>query len=208
MEWSNTEIDRYSRHLLLEEIGWEGGARIRRGRLLLVGDVEPTTLRYLTAAGVAHLALTRPSGRLAAAAGAVEGEGEIALLTGPLDPAQVDGYDAVAIGGAGRAAVAAAWHASHRPAVVAATGATAAAVTTLTGDHGCPACIDLGPELPPAGPVAEALHGITATLVATEMLKLLAGGTPPLVGELLVVENDGRLDRRPLNRKPGCPICG
>lgn len=208
MEWSNTEIERYSRHLLLEEVGWEGVGRIRRGRVLLVGDVEPTALRYLAAAGVAHLALARPSGRLIAAASEIAGEGEIEILTSTLDPAQVDGYDAVALGGTGRAEVAPAWLAAHRPAVVAATTAVAAAVTTLTGDSGCPACIDLPPELPPAGPVAEALHGIAGTVVATEILKLLARVTPPLAGEILVVEANGRIDRRPLTRKPGCPICG
>ncbi len=207
MAWSDTEIDRYSRHLLLEEVGWEGVARIREGRVLLVGDVEPTALRYLAAAGVAHLALARPSGRLVSAADAMEGEGKIEFLAAPLSAELVNGNDALVVGGHRRAEVAAAWHASHRPVVVVVTTPAAVVVTTLLGNDGCPACIDVGRGRPPAGPLAPMLHGIAGALVATEILKLLAGVTPPLHGELLVAETNGRIARRPLTRHTPCPVC-
>jgi len=208
MAWSNAEIDRYSRHLLLEEVGWEGVARIRRGRVLLVGDVEPTTLRYLAAAGVAHLALARASGRLVAAAGGMEGEGEVVFLTAPLAAEWVSDHDAVVVAGARRDELAPTWHSSHPPVVVAVTTPAMVAVTTLLGGDGCPACIDLPPERPPAGPLAPPLRGIAGTLVATETLKLLAGVHPPLTGALLVASASGRIERQPRTRRTPCAVCG
>jgi len=208
MEWSNTELDRYSRHLLLEKLGWEGVERIRRGRVLLMGDVEPTALCYLAAAGVARIALARASGRLVAAAGRMDGEGEIELLTTPITAERVNSHDVLVVGGHPRDEIAAAWHAPHRPVVVAATTAAAVAVTTLLGGNGCPACVELGSDRPPAGPLAAPLHGIAGALVAGEVLKLLAGVAPTLDSELLVAEASGRIERRPLTRRTPCPICG
>jgi len=208
MAWSDTEIDRYSRHLLLEEVGWKGGERIRRGRVLLVDDVEPTTVRYLAAAGIARLSLVRPSGRLVAAAMEAEGEDDVEVLPPPLSAEQVRDHDAVVVGGDRRDVVVAAWHASHPPVVVAVTTPLEVAITTLVGDDGCPACVDLPPHRPPAGPLAPPLHGIAGTLVATEILKLLAGVAPSLTDTLLVAATNGRIELRPRARRMPCAACG
>jgi len=58
-ELSTEELQRYSRHLLLPEVGLEGQRRLKAGRVLLVGAGglgSPLGL-YLAAAGVGHVGL-------------------------------------------------------------------------------------------------------------------------------------------------------
>src|SRR5579872_682564 len=58
-ELSTEELQRYSRHLLLPEVGLEGQRRLKAGRVLLVGAGglgSPLGL-YLAAAGVGHIGL-------------------------------------------------------------------------------------------------------------------------------------------------------
>lgn len=53
-DFTEDEIQRYSRHILLKEIGAEGQERIRQGRVLVVGagGLGSPILMYLAAAGV------------------------------------------------------------------------------------------------------------------------------------------------------------
>lgn len=56
---SNEEISRYSRHLIMPEVGMQGQRRIKQGRVLLIGTGglgSPLSL-YLAAAGVGHIGL-------------------------------------------------------------------------------------------------------------------------------------------------------
>ncbi len=56
---SNEEIRRYSRHLIMPEVGMEGQRRLKQGRVLLIGTGglgSPLAL-YLAAAGVGHIGL-------------------------------------------------------------------------------------------------------------------------------------------------------
>ena len=59
MEFTETQITRYSRHILLPEVGGKGQKKIAKGRMLLVGAGglgSPAAL-YLAAAGIGTIGL-------------------------------------------------------------------------------------------------------------------------------------------------------
>jgi molybdopterin-synthase adenylyltransferase len=53
------EVQRYARNVLLEEVGWPGQARLRSGRVAVVGagGIGSASLYYLAAAGVGRLGI-------------------------------------------------------------------------------------------------------------------------------------------------------
>ena len=59
MDFSNAQIDRYARHLVLPEIGEEGQARLLDSRVLVIGagGLGSPLLLYLAAAGVGTLGI-------------------------------------------------------------------------------------------------------------------------------------------------------
>jgi molybdopterin/thiamine biosynthesis adenylyltransferase/rhodanese-related sulfurtransferase len=58
-ELSNEEIARYSRHLILEEVGMEGQRKLKAGRVLCIGTggLGSPLLLYLAAAGVGRIGI-------------------------------------------------------------------------------------------------------------------------------------------------------
>ncbi len=58
-DFSEDEIQRYSRHILLKEIGVEGQERIRQGRVLIIGagGLGSPVMMYLAAAGVGAIGI-------------------------------------------------------------------------------------------------------------------------------------------------------
>jgi adenylyltransferase/sulfurtransferase len=68
MPLTNSQIDRYSRQIIVPKIGGVGQERLLASRLMIVGDVasvEPT-LEYLVGAGVGTIFLRVPAGDTAA----------------------------------------------------------------------------------------------------------------------------------------------
>lgn len=59
IDFTEEELNRYSRHILLQEVGPEGQDRIRRGRVLVVGSggLGSPVLMYLAAAGVGTIGI-------------------------------------------------------------------------------------------------------------------------------------------------------
>lgn len=58
-ELSDAELERYARHVILEEIGEEGQARLLAARVLVVGagGLGSPLLLYLAAAGIGHIGI-------------------------------------------------------------------------------------------------------------------------------------------------------
>ena len=59
IEYSEEDLLRYSRHILLREVGVEGQERIRQGKVLIVGlgGLGSPVALYLAAAGVGTIGL-------------------------------------------------------------------------------------------------------------------------------------------------------
>lgn len=59
LDFTEEEIHRYARHILLDEVGAKGQARLRAARVLIVGagGLGAPLLLYLAAAGIGHITL-------------------------------------------------------------------------------------------------------------------------------------------------------
>ena len=62
MDFTDQQIDRYARHLVLPEIGEEGQARLLSSKVLVIGagGLGSPAAIYLAAAGVGQIVITDP----------------------------------------------------------------------------------------------------------------------------------------------------
>lgn len=59
MSFSDEELERYARHIVLREIGGAGQRRLKAARILVIGagGIGSPAIQYLAAAGIGHLAV-------------------------------------------------------------------------------------------------------------------------------------------------------
>jgi adenylyltransferase/sulfurtransferase len=205
MALSDTQIDRYSRQIVLPEIGGRGQERLLASAVCLAGRgaVIESAARYLAGAGIGELRLGDGDAALAAALRALNDEivvrpgdlaGAAAVVAADLDPArwadlagdaQVAGVPLIAVGQRGDGG----W--------------------LLRGD-GCAVCAALsaaerpGPGIAALAPV---VGGALGALTALTALGLALGR--PEAGPALVWFDaaDASLTPWAVPRRPACPRC-
>ena len=159
MNFTREEVVRYSRHIILPEVGGRGQERLRATRVLVSGEgpVAAAVATYLAAAGVGLIGLAPPLGTRAAAAPqaafqqelradlrALNPGVEVRPCNGPVSPGLAAGYDLVAWEAAGPAD----WEGANaimlgtgRPAAVAQARGYDFALTSLLPGGPCLACL-------------------------------------------------------------------
>ena len=234
LDFSDDEIQRYSRHILLEDVGGTGQAKLREARVLIVGAGglgSPLAL-YLAAAGVGRIGLVddddvdlsnlqRQIAHTTASIGTpkVASAAERALAINPhvaieqhrlrLDRTTIlpliAQYDIICDG------------TDNFGTRFLISDATVLARKTLADGGPCPCYRCLDPEPPPPGMVPScseagvlgAVTGVMGTLQATEVLKEILGIGETLAGRLLIWDALAtRFRTVKLRADPGCAACG
>src|SRR5918997_64355 len=189
MEFTEEQINRYSRHILLPEVGGKGQKKIAKSKILLVGAGglgSPAAL-YLAAAGV----------------------GTIGLIDYDVVIDGVDNFTAKFL-------INDACFFAGKPLVHGGILRFDGRVTTIIPKKSaCYRCVFKKP--PPAGLVASCqeagvigvVAGIIGTIQATEALKLILGIGRPLTDRLLDFDARRTQFREiRIRRNPDCPLCG
>jgi molybdopterin/thiamine biosynthesis adenylyltransferase/rhodanese-related sulfurtransferase len=222
---------RYSRHLLIPEVGEEGQLRLLDSRILLIGAGglgSPASL-YLAAAGVGTLGIVDDD----VVAKAVSAKRTIEALnpdvtvkvfaerltSGNVDGILGEGWDAI-VDGADNFPTryllndASVWHGI--PLVHGSIFRFEGQATVFKPKEGpCYRCLfpqppppDLAPSCAEGG-VLGVLPGIIGSIQANEALKLALGVGEPLVGRLLLFDAlETEFTEISLRRDPECPVCG
>ena len=233
MGFTDDEVDRYARHLVLREIGGPGQQKLKGARVLIVGAGglgSPAAL-YLASAGVGRITLVDPDhvslsnlqrqilfaesdvGRPKTLAardrlGDLNRHVEVIACDQALDldtaAGLVAGQDLVLDGCDNFDA--------GLPLVSGAIGRWTGQVGVFAG-RPCYRC--LVPDLPPdaetcqAVGVVGALAGVIGSLMALEAIKLIVGAGRPLTGRLLIHDALSAETRTVLvGPDPACPCCG
>src|SRR6266700_884894 len=216
---NNDEILRYSRHLIMPEVGMEGQQKLKAAKVLCIGAGglgSPLAL-YLTAAGVGTLGIvdfdvvdytnlqrqiihsTADVGR-----NALELFREFDIIADGTDnfPTRYLVNDACVLTG--------------KPNVYGSIFRFEGQASVFATEEGpCYRC--LYPEPPPPGLVPSCaeggvlgiLPGLVGVIQATETIKLILGQGDSLVGRLLLVDALGMKFRElKLRKNPDCPVCG
>jgi molybdopterin/thiamine biosynthesis adenylyltransferase/rhodanese-related sulfurtransferase/molybdopterin converting factor small subunit len=245
---TNDEVGRYSRHLIMPEVGVDGQRRLKNARVLCVGAGglgSPAAL-YLAAAGIGTLGIvdfdavdssnlqrqilysTGDVGRPKLASArerltALNPEVKVVTHDAALTAANAldifRQYDVVLDGTdnfATRYLVNDACVLLGKPNAYGSIFRFEGQASVFATKGGpCYRC--LYPEPPPPGLVPSCaeggvlgvLPGVIGTIQATETIKLILGGSEPLVGRLLLYDAwRMRFRELKLRRDPACPVCG
>src|SRR5580692_10245451 len=223
---SNEEIARYSRHLILPEVGMEGQQKLKAAKVLCVGTggLGAPLAMYLAAAGVGTIGLVdfdtvdasnlqRQIIHSTATVGKLKVDSAEIMLKGLKD------YDVIADGTDNfqtRYLVNDACVLLGKPNAYASIYRFEGQASIFGAPLGpCYRC--LYPEPPPPGLVPSCaeggvlgiLPGLLGVIQATETIKLILGIGEPLIGRLLLVDALGMSFRTlKLRKNPECPVCG
>lgn len=245
---TNDEITRYSRHLLLQEVGVKGQKKLKAAKVLVVGlgGLGTPLAQYLAAAGVGTIGLvdfdevetsnlqrqvihgTRDVGRpkVASAKDAIKAinpfvkvETYNVMLTAENAEDIIKEYDVVADATDNyktRYLVNDACVLLGKPDVFGAMYQFEGQASVYYAKEGpCYRC--MYPAPPPAGLVPSCaeggvlgvLPGIIGTIQANEVIKLIIGGSEPLIGRLLTLDAwKMKFRELKIEKNPDCPICG
>lgn len=245
---TNDEISRYSRHLLLREIGVKGQKRLKAAKVLIagLGGLGTPLAQYLAAAGVGTIGLvdfdeveasnlqrqvihgTRDVGRpkVASAKDSIKAinplvkvEAHNMMLTAENALELIEEYDIVADATdnyKARYLINDACVLLGKPDVFGAMYQFEGQTSIYYAKEGpCYRCLYQSP--PPAGLVPScaeggvigALPGIIGTIQANEIIKLIVGGSKPLIGRMLTLDAWKMKFREvKIEKDPNCPICG
>jgi molybdopterin/thiamine biosynthesis adenylyltransferase len=219
MELSDEQIERYSRQILLKELGGVGQERILAGGVLVsgAGAVPPLAALYLAAAGVGRLGLGIAGGadETVATLRGLNPDGQIEIIP----PQRLSG-EAIAryavmvhtlIPGESDDGLNRAWLEATRPMIVARASGASGAVTALRagGGAGCLSCLPWPAVSDTTAVLAAPLAGALASLQAIEALKALTGTGAPLYGRLVIVDGyAGTSAVADLPPGPTCAVCG
>jgi molybdopterin/thiamine biosynthesis adenylyltransferase len=215
---TDTQIERYSRQIILPEVGGRGQQTLLSAAVAVVGAGEPanTAAVYLAAAGVGTLSVAD------AIAAALDGlNPDCTMRSLPLE-LTADNAAAVVRSSAVVIAAGASWETcdllnalcvTHRKPFVWAHAENASGqITTFAGhqaDAPCYRCLRAQPLPPHALP---ALDAVTAAFIgsvqATETIKILLG-MATLTGRLMTYDALDVVAREtPIAKNPSCAICG
>jgi molybdopterin-synthase adenylyltransferase len=231
LDFSEDEIQRYSRHILLREVGGTGQARLKAARVLVVGagGLGSPLVLYLAAAGIgtigivdddavelsnlqrqiAHTVANLGTPKVASAAAAARAiNPEVTIEAHHLRLTADNALDLI-----GRYACVLARRTLVSGAVLRFDGQ----LSVFKPHAGGPCYRCLYPEPPPPGLVPScseagvlgAVTGVVGTLQATEVLKEIMGIGESLSGRLLVWDALAtRFRTVKLPRDPDCALCG
>jgi len=218
MDLTDPQIERYSRQILLREVGGEGQAKILAAHVLVAGDglVLPIAALYLAAAGVGTIGLACDTGDdlLAGQIRALNPEIRVARHSAEsLSTEVMSGYDPLvdaSLGGDLRDRLNRSAVATGGTVITGACDGHQGFVATLhpAGGGGCLACAIWPPLEDAATPLTPALAGAVGTLLATEALKAITGIGDLLTGRMLCI--DARASdyvAQVVKRRPVCPVC-
>jgi adenylyltransferase/sulfurtransferase len=224
---SDTQIDRYSRQIILPEVGARGQEKLLSATLAVVDGSHAQSFLplYLAAAGIGRLRLWRP-GYLAASdatgdLGELNPDCKVEIWSRPVTRETCEDF-------AGDGSPAAVILMQSAPDVAEQLnvecagsgvplvwGRAAGAVGQLAvfdsrSQRGCLACVTDVQET--QQPNAAALHPLTvatlASLQAVEAIKLALGNASPLTARLLRVDVAGAtVTTQPLALEPDCAVC-